>query len=83
MSKEPRIWRYEVTDVGGSMEGRVEKGVTILDRWQGRSHTYQIFDLPKAKVTGWFSVKLLGEADEDQAKQTRANWAKARERRAA
>jgi hypothetical protein len=78
-----RIWQYEVTDVGGSMEGRVEVGETILDRWQGRSHTYNIFNLPRAKLTGWFSVKLIGEASEEQAAELRENWARARAERSA
>jgi hypothetical protein len=80
---EQRIWQYEVVGVGGSMEGRIEVGATILDKWVGRSHTYNIFNLPRAKATGWFEVKLIGEASEEQATQLRENWARARAERSA
>lgn len=82
MSK-PRIWQYEVIGAGGSMEGKVEVGETILDRWQGKRHTYNIFNLPRAELTGWFEVKLLGEADEEQASQLHENWSRARSKRKA
>jgi hypothetical protein len=64
-----RYWQYEVTDVGGSMKGRVEVGDLTLDRWVGHSHTYNIFNLRTAESTGWYSVKKVGEATDEQYAQ--------------
>jgi transposase InsO family protein len=72
-SKRPptkrRYWQYEVTAVGGSMEGRVEVGALTLDYWQGQRHTYTIMDLSTGEVTGWYSVKKVAPATPEQYAQ--------------
>ncbi len=82
MPKPQRIWKYEVTDVTGSMKGQVTVGATILDRWMGRGHTYSIFDHGVREVTGSFTVKLIGEASEEAAETVRRNWDGGNERMA-
>lgn len=79
MAKVTRIWQYEVTEVEGCMVGRVEVGVLTLDRWQGRSYTYNVYDSSVGDVTGHWTVRLIGEASEEQANAIRENWRKARE----
>lgn len=69
MSKPRRYWQYEVTDVGGSMEGQIEIGALTLDYWQGHSHTYTIFDFEKGEQTGWYAVKKIAEATPEQYRQ--------------
>lgn len=66
MSKRRRYFQYRVTEVGGSMKGRLAKGDLTLDYWHGKSHTYSIYDLPTAEETGWYSVRSEGECTEDQ-----------------
>lgn len=66
MPKQRRYFQYRVTDVGGSMEGRIEVGALTLDRWVGRSHTYTIYDLKKHEAIGWYAVKSEGEATSQQ-----------------
>ncbi len=63
MAKSRRAWRYEVTDVTGSMVGNLKVGETIIDYWHGKSHTYTIFNRSLMEETGSFSVRLLGEHD--------------------
>lgn len=78
-SKPRRYFRYRVTDVGGSMEGRIAEGDLTFDYWHGKSHTYNIYDLRKVEATGWYSVKSEGECtDEDYAKLADAGKAVAR-----
>lgn len=64
--KPRRYWQYEVTDVGGRMEGRVKVGDLTLDRWVGHSYTYNIWDRKAQEVTGWYSVKRIAEATPEQ-----------------
>lgn len=47
------------------------------------SATYNIFNLPRVELTGWFEVKLVGEATPGQASRLRENWANARAKKAA
>jgi hypothetical protein len=75
----PRIWQYRVTEVGGCMIGRIDVGDLTLDRWHGHSHSYNIGE-PGKGITGFYSVRLEGEAPEEQAEQLRANWRNARQR---
>lgn len=64
--KPRRYYQYRVTDVGGSMEGRIAVGDLTLDRWVGHSYTYNIYDLKQHKSVGWYSVKKEGEATPEQ-----------------
>ena len=66
MSKRRRYFQYRVTEVTGSMVGRVEVGDLTFDHWQGRSHLYSIWDLPTMTVTGSYSVQSEGECTEEQ-----------------
>lgn len=73
--KPPRIWRYEVTEVWGSMVGRLEVGAVILDKWKGRGEQiWTTFDMKKAKSSGGWAAKLLGEADEEATAQVLTKW---------
>lgn len=66
-SKKPRrYYQYRVTDVGGSMEDRINVGDMTLDRYMGPSHTYTIYDLKAHEASGWYSVKKEGEATAEQ-----------------
>ena len=64
MPKEKRFYRYKVTHVWGCMEGRLEVGATLIDRWNDKSHTWQIFDGGVGEVTGSFSGELVGRVTE-------------------
>lgn len=64
MPKQTRYFRYEVTHVFGSMEGRLEVGSTLIHTWHGKSHTWRVFDLNAVKAKGGYSGKLLGEVTE-------------------
>lgn len=81
MTKSPRIWRYEVTRVWGSMEGRLEVGAVVLDKWKGRGeqpwNLYDTKDMAKGPVGGW-SARLLGEADEDATRKVHEGWERKR-----
>lgn len=72
MTRKRRYFQYRVTDVGGSMVGRIEKGDMTLDYWQGRSHTYSIFNREEARETGWYSVRSEGECTPEQYAQIAA-----------
>jgi hypothetical protein len=72
-SKKPRrYYQYRVTEVGGSMEGRIAVDDLTLDRWVGHSHTYNIYDFNEHKVTGWYSVTREAEATPEQYADLRA-----------
>lgn len=64
-----RYFQYRVTDVGGSMVGRVEVGDLTYDYWHGRGHTYSVCNLRTGEVTGWYAVKSEGECSADQYSQ--------------
>lgn len=69
MTRKRRYFRYRVTDVGGSMDGRIKMGDLTFDYWQGRSHTYNIYNLQTAEATGWYSVKSEGECSDEEYAQ--------------
>jgi hypothetical protein len=66
MAKGRRYFQYRVTEVSGSMVGRIEVGALTLDWWQGKTHTYTIYDIPKAEETGSYSVRSEGECTPEQ-----------------
>jgi hypothetical protein len=66
VSKPRRYYQYRVTDVAGSMVGRIAIGDLTLDRWVGHSHTYTIYDFNEHKVSGSYSVKREAEATPEQ-----------------
>lgn len=71
----PRLWRYEVTEVRGSMVGRLEVGAVVVDRWKGRGEQHwNLFHLPTMKPTGGWSARLLGEAPPETCEQVYASW---------
>lgn len=67
-----RYFQYRVTEVDGSMVGKVAVGDLTFDYWQGRSHTYSVWDLPKGEETGWYSVSSEGECTPEQYEQLAA-----------
>lgn len=64
MSKEKHYYRYKVTHVTGCIEGRLEVGATLVDIWYGKSHTWQIFDMNVAEVTGTHNGDLIRRVTE-------------------
>ena len=72
MSRRRRYFQYRVTDVRGEMVGRVNVGALTFDWWQGRSHTYTVWDLPTATETGSYSVVSEGECTPEQYEQLAA-----------
>lgn len=58
--KRARIWRYEVTDVYGSMVGCLEVGAVIYDRWKA-NRNWHVVNFHTGDQGGWVG-KLLGEA---------------------
>ncbi len=73
MTGKRRYFQYRVTDVEGSMVGRVAVGDLTLDYWHGKRHTYTIYDLAKHRETGSFSVALEGECTREQYDGLAAN----------
>jgi hypothetical protein len=71
-AKPRRYYQYRVTDVGGSMVGRVAVGDLTLDRFVGHSYTYNIYDFTRHETTGWYSVKKEAEATPEQYADLRA-----------
>lgn len=69
---KPRLYfQYRVTEVGGSMEGRIAVGDLTLDWWHGKSHTYTVMDLRTGDETGWYRVENEGRATPGQQKRLR------------
>jgi hypothetical protein len=61
-----RFFRYRVTDVTGSMVGRVEVGDLTFDTWHGSAHTYTVAKLRSGEYTGSYSVRSEGECTDAQ-----------------
>jgi hypothetical protein len=59
---KPLRWRYEVTEVWGTMIGRLEVGAEITERvWKGRGVAYwDIMDMSTHRVTGGWVGHYLG-----------------------
>ena len=72
MAKKRRYFQYRVTDMDGDMLDRVEKGDLIFDYWQGKSHTYTVYDLRTLTETGHYSVVSEGECTPEQYEQLAA-----------
>jgi hypothetical protein len=72
-SRSPRIFRYEVDEVWGSMKGRIKIGDVILDKWKA-DRCWQIMDSKKAEIVGGWGAKLLGEADPELTAKVHADW---------
>lgn len=76
-AKKRPTWAYRVTDVTGSMVGRIEVGAVVFDyRHMGRSYTWTIFDLGRGDVTGSFSGDYIGRASYTQRGQLTAETRK-------
>jgi hypothetical protein len=76
-STKPRIWRYEVEEVWGSMVGRMELGQIILDKWKA-DRCWYVMNVKDQTEGGW-SCKLLGEAPPEMAETVRSRWAEKRQ----
>jgi hypothetical protein len=72
-TKVPRIFRYKVTQVWGSMTGRMEMGQVIFDKWKN-DRDWFILNFTTMEEGGWHA-KLLGEATPDQTAEVHARWA--------
>ena len=71
----PRLWRYEVTEVLGSMVGKLEVGAVIIDRWKGRGEQHwNLHHIPTMEWTGGWSARLIGEAPPDACEKVYADW---------
>jgi len=72
----PRIWRYEVTRVWGSMVGRVDVGQVIYDKWNANRDWFMMNFTTMSE--GGFGGKLLGEAEPEKTAEVHASWARGR-----
>jgi len=54
-----RRFRYKVTHVFPSMEGRLEVGDVLVDEWRGKSYTQQLEN--KGVVNPGWSAELVEE----------------------
>lgn len=62
--KRRPTYAYRITEVTGSMVGRVEVGEVLLDyRHFGRTYTWLVFDITEGKTTGTFTGDYLGRAE--------------------
>lgn len=70
--KKRRYIQYRVTKVSGDMLGRVKEGDLTFDYWQGKSHTYTVYNLRTLNETGRYSVVSEGECTAEQYAQLAA-----------
>ncbi len=65
-ARQPRIFRYEVTEVWGSV-GQLEVGSVIVDRWKA-NREWTVYNMKRLGdgPTGWWKAKLLGEVTEPE-----------------
>lgn len=64
MSKKTRYFRYRVAEVYEGGEGTLEVGQTMIDRWHGKSHSYQFEK--HGEITPYCYVTLIGEVTEPE-----------------
>ncbi len=71
MACRRRYFQYRVTEVTGSMEGRIAVGALTFDWWHGAIHTYSVVNLASGLETGTYSVQSEGECSAEQYEQLR------------
>ena len=57
-----RYWRYEVEEVFEGCPAKVKVGEILIDRWHGKSHSYQFEN--QGVISPGFFARLVGEVTE-------------------
>ena len=64
MSRNRKMYRYEVKEVHSGGEGHVEVGQVMVDYWHGKSHTYRVEN--GGVVKSFCTVVLIGPHEKSE-----------------